>query len=222
MPLPNNNVITDILLGRAGSYSDSRDVILHTLFDTRYFGSTISDYTYFVQPVGSAWRVGSKTSNETNMNSAGQLPNGQSFIVKRIGCYLISHIASDEVNAADVVQAYVNIMQSSLFELRIAGREYDFQAHGTKFLPNLIAASDAATSTPTHAARFGDVISSGWVPLRDTPIVIGELVNFSVHQEVQNPDTTVKSDILDANAKLLQDNYCTMQVALEGVLTRAK
>lgn len=221
MALPNQSVITDILLGRQGSYSQSRDVILHTLYDTRYFGATFSDYTFFVQPIGSAWRTGSKTLNETNMNSAGSLPNGQSFIVKRIGLSLISALEASDANGADIVQAFTNIVQSSVFELRIAGREYDFQAHGSEFLPNVFVNTDLAATQSTNVTRVGDVIASGWVPLRDTPIVIGELVNFSVHQEVNNPDTAVQT-ILNANSTLLNGEYCTMKVSLQGVLTRAK
>lgn len=219
-----------ILLGSGGSYSTARDAIKHQIWDTRYFGLAPSDTTFFAQPIGSQWRVGSKTKNETNLQDSGKLPNGQTFLITRIGCALISAYevgstsAATWPNASLIAQAYTNIMQSSIFEIRIAGREYDFQIHGRQFLPALCINGYNA-GTAGSVARMGDTMVNGWVKLDPSPIFLDELVSFNVAQLVNNADTTnimVAGKPLNNSFSWLNYNYCTMQVTLEGFLTRAK
>lgn len=219
-----------IQLGAAGSYSTARDAMRHQLWDTRYFAATPSDNTFFTQPIGAAWRVNSKTKNETNMADSGKLPNGQTFLVTRIGVALISNYevglttATTWPNAALMAQAYVNVMQHSTFEIRVAGREYDFQIHGRQFLPALCINGYNA-GTAGSVARIGDVIVGGWVKLDPSPIFLDELVSFSVAQAVIDADTTnimATTKPLGNSFLWLNCWYCTMQVTLEGFLTRAK
>jgi hypothetical protein len=219
-----------IQLGAGGSYSTARDAVRHQVWDTRYFASNPSDSTYFVQPIGSGWRVGTKTKNETNMIDSGKLPNGQTFLVTRIGVALISAYdvglttAATWPNAALIAQAYVNIMQSSVFEIRIAGREWDFQVHGRQFLPSLCINGYNA-GTAGSVARVGDTMVSGWIKLDPSPIFIDELVSFQVAQLCDNADTTnikLAGKPLNNSFLWLNNYYCTMQVTLEGFLTRAK
>lgn len=222
-----------IRLGRGGSYSNARDAIKHQIWDTRYFDATPSDNTFFAQPIGAQWRVGSKTKNETNLQDSGKLPNGQTFLITRMGIALISaydvgttcsQSAAPVANAALVAQAYINIMQSSIFEIRIAGREYDFQVHGRQFLPGLcINGYNAATAG--SVARIGDTIVNGWIKLDPSPIFLDELVSFNVAHLVQNADTTY----INVSGKPLYNSFlwlntfkCTLQLTLEGLLTRAK
>jgi hypothetical protein len=220
-----------IQLGAGGSYSTARDAIRHQIWDTRYFGTTPSDNTFFAQPIGSAWRVGSKTKNETNLTDSGKLPNGQTFLITRIGVALISAyntLSSGATegwsNASIVAQAYTNIMQSSVFEIRIAGREYDFQVHGRQFLPSL-SINGYNAGTAGSVARVGDTIVSGWIKLEPSPIFLDELVSFNVVQLVNNADTT---NIMASTKPLytafdwLNNQAATVQVTLEGMLTRAK
>ena len=222
-----------IQLGAGGSYSNARDGIKHQIWDTRYFNTTPSDNTFFAQPIGAGWRVGFKTKNETNLQDSGKLPNGQTFLITRIGVALISaydvgstctQSAAPVANASLVAQAYVNIMQSSIFEIRIAGREYDFQIHGRQFLPGLCINGYNA-GTAGSVARVGDTIVNGWVKLEPSPIFLDELVSFNVAHLFLNPDTT---NLVLANKPLnnsflwLSTFFCTMQVTLEGFLTRAK
>jgi len=226
-----------IQLGAGGSYSNARDAIKHQIWDTRYFGAvgtaptSVSDATFFSQPIGAQWRVGSKTKNETNLQDSGKLPNGQTFLITRIGVALISAydvtsttVAPATANASLIAQAYVNVMQSSIFEIRIAGREYDFQIHGRQFLPSLCI-NGYNSGTAGSVARVGDTIVNGWVKLEPSPIFLDELVSFNVAQLVQNADTTN----VNTSGKSLVNSFlwlnayaCTMQVCLEGFLTRAK
>jgi len=219
-----------IQLGAGGSYSTARDAIRHTVWDTRYFGTAPTDSTYFVQPIGAAWRVGTKTKNETNMGDSGKLPNGQTFLITRMSVALISAYdvglttAAGWPNASLLAQAYVNIMQSSIFEIRVAGREFDFQIHGRQFLPALCINGYNA-GTAGSVARIGDTIVSGWIKLDPSPIFLDELVSFNVTQICDNADTTnIKATAKPLNNSFLwlSTYFCTMQVALEGFLTRAK
>jgi hypothetical protein len=220
-----------IQLGAGGSYSTARDAIKHQIWDTRYFGTTPSDNTFFAQPIGSAWRVGSKTKNETNLQDSGKLPNGQTFLITRIGVALISAYDPGSStaqatfpNASIIAQAYTNVMQSSIFEIRIAGREYDFQIHGRQFLPSLCINGYNA-GTAGSVARVGDTIVNGWVKLEPSPIFLDELVSFNVAQLVNNADTTnimLAAKPLNNSFVWLNAYYCTMQLTLEGFLTRAK
>lgn len=222
-----------IQLGAGGSYSNARDAIKHQIWDTRYFGTVPSDNTYFAQPIGAQWRVAgtSKTKNETNLQDSGKLPNGQTFLITRIGVALISAYDPGQStatasfpNASIIAQAYTNVMQSSIFEIRVAGREFDFQIHGRQFLPGLCINGYNA-GTAGSVARVGDTIVNGWVKLEPSPIFLDELVSFSVAQIITNGDTTnilASTKPLNNSFVWLNAYYCTMQLTLEGFLTRAK
>lgn len=210
--------VRDLALAKAGSYSNAGDVIEHTLYDTRYFNTTISDGNFFVQPIGAAWRSGIKSITETNMSDSGKLPTGQSFLVQRVGVSFQSYLAAAATDAEIVAQAFYNIMQSSVFELRIAGREFDLQVPGSSFVP---AIPITGTGSTVGINRIGDTISSGYVKLVRIPIPIGNQVNFQVIQRLGNPDSNVLT-VLNAAATELNGNYSTMQVKLEGALQRRK
>lgn len=211
--------VQDISLGRGGTYGMSRDVIKHQLWDTRTFAQTATSFTFFTQPIGAPWRNNSiKTINETNLSDSGKLPNGQTFLVKRIGIAFISLVPSSGTDTPFVAQAYVNLIQSSVFEFVVAGRSFDFQVHGRQFLSPLHVHGANATNAPFRA---GDLIASGWCTLGDQPTFLDQLVTFSVQMTLQNPDANVLTQ-LNADASKLNGLYCSMQCTLEGVLTRAK
>lgn len=210
-------------LGTGGSYSLARDAIKHQIWDTRYFATTIADWTFYQQPLNAPWRVGVKTLNETNLNDSGKLPNGQTMLFTRFGVAVIVPLAIADTTTAVVARSFANLLQSSVFEIRIAGRDFDFQIHGSQFLPRpifLTGIQDNATNA-NDTYRVGDMIASGWAKLDPAPIFVDQLVSFSVVHRLGNPDTSVKA-ILDADASALYGEYATMQVTLEGFLTRAK
>jgi hypothetical protein len=219
-----------IRMGAGGTYSNARDAIRHQIWDTRMIGTSPSDNTYFSQPIGAPWAsTGTKTKIETNLTDSGKLPNGQTILVTRISVALMSHYDMGSTgnatfpNAPILAQAYVNVMQSSVFEIRVAGREFDFQVHGRQFLPSLcVNGSMAAT---LGAARNGDTVVSGWIKLDPSPIFLDELVSFQVNQIVTNGDianVNFSGKSLFNSCAWLAANFCTMQVCLEGFLTRAK
>lgn len=212
--------VQEIDLGRGGSYSLSRDVIKHYVWDTRYFGTSCpDDFTFFTQNVGAGWRFAAiKSINETNLYSAGHLPNGQTFLAKRIGISCIALMATADTDAQAISAAFINVLQTSVLEFTIAGREWDFQTHMCNFLPALAVHGQTATN---QTFRAGDTIASGWISFDSCPIFIDQLVNFSAYMRVNNPGTGVKV-VVDADLVLLNGNYATLQLKLEGILTRAK
>lgn len=209
-----------IKLGSGGSYSLSRDAIKHRLWDTRSFAATATDHVFFQQPVGSPWRVGNKTTNETNLFDSGKLPNGQTFLVNRFSVSLIAPIATTLTTGSNLARAFNNLLQSSYFEIIIQGRAFDYQIHGSELLPRPMSVySDTAATVNAH--KVGDMLASGWSKLDPAPIFIDTLVSFQVNHRVGNPVPSVKT-ILDTDSNLLYGVYATMICTLEGFLTRAK
>jgi hypothetical protein len=186
----------------------------------RTFGTSRSDFTFFSQPQGAQWKTTfTKTLNETNLNDSGKLPNGQTFVITRMGVGLTSVLQAANTAGATYVQAFINILQSSVFNIVVAGRDFDFQVHGRQFIAPIAMASSTAATINTQ--RHGDQVTSGWVKLDPSPIFLDQLVSFKVQQFFNNPDTNIQT-VLDANCALLHAIYATMTVTLEGFLTRAK
>lgn len=217
MPLTQSAV--DLLrLSTGGSYSLARDVVKHRLWDTRYFAATVSNATFFSQQIGQPWRTGLKTKVETNMIDSGKLPNGQVMVFTSISVRFLPEPLLTITTAEDLIQSYFNVMQSSVFEIKVAGREWDAQIHGSEFVP-AFAISGTASAANNH--RVGDSIASGVSKLLPTPIVLDQMVSFSVEHTLSNPDTTVLASV-NAACAALNTGGCLMQVSLEGLLTRAK
>jgi len=166
---------------------------------------------------------GSKTDTETNITTAGKLPNTQTYLIKEISFALIPMIVAADVNVSDLISAYTNIMQSSRFEIKIAGREYDFQAPGSVFFPPIFANGqstmvDATTRVASNVG--GGFISTGWIKLSSTPIVVGNLVDFSVKMAT-SASSTALGTILDTASDDLNSQNAQMQCRLRGILTRS-
>ncbi len=211
--------LENIKLGQGGSYSLSRDAISHRIWDSRPLGTTISDFTYFAQPVGAPWAyANNKTTNETNVYDSGKLPNGQTFLVNKfaVACRFLS-AATPDAATASAMTAFSSIIENSVFEITLQGRAFDFQLHGRQLLATPLAATYALASN----GRLGDMITSGWVRLDPTPIFLDQLVSFAVKQTVQNPVPALTT-ILNASSTFLSGYYANMMVILDGFLTRAK
>lgn len=211
-------------LGRGGSYSLSRDIIKHYLWDTWIIPAAVADHTFFQQGVGSGFGAAAKTLNETDLFDSGKLPNGQTFLIKRIGVVCTSLTPSVAVNGAPIVQAFTNILQSSVWDVVVEGRTFDLRFPGSKLCPNVAITGITGVGAPgadLFASRTGDYVASGWVPIDDFPIYLDTLVSFNVTAHIGNPIAAVRA-ILNANATLLNGRAAVLQVVLEGVLTRSK
>lgn len=206
--------------GAGGTYSLARDALKHQLWDTRYFAATISDSTLFTQPINSPWRNSSfKTINETNMTDNGKLPNGQTFLIERFTVKCISYDTLTQTAPAKVLQAFVNILSSSVFTIKVPGREFDFQLPGTLLLPSVVGYGSGTVST--YGMSVGTQIASGSVKLDPTPIFLGNLIGFSVQHALNNPDSNIVT-VLNTSTAALNTANSTLMIALEGFLTRAK
>jgi len=213
--------LADMLaLGVNGSYSNEGNALQHTLYDTAQppaaLGATIN---YFVQPIGAAYGAGNKTITETNLADPGKLPNGQTFIVTAMGVALKANMASAAAGNAlvdDIVNGFYSWISNSVFRIVISGREYEFQVPGTEFIPT-VALSGPATAA---SQRTGDFWTSGWVKLAATPVVLGQMVSFSVQQIMGNQVAAAFTAVNTAMA-VLRGQDAEIQVRLRGYLTRS-
>ena len=230
---PNSDAKSLITQAQSGSYSTTQDCLHHSVWDTRWFGTTPSDTTFFTQPIGASWAVpgctvGSKTKNETNLADTGKLPQGQNFLAQRVGVALISSYDVMEPGTSSgwadpvlIAQAFYNILQASVFDIVIAGKAFDAEIHGRQFLPCL-ALNGHYASGRGNATRNGDSLASGWVKLDPTPITLSSLVSFSVTMSSQIGNATVAAAAITNSYACLSASLCTMMVTLEGFLTRQK
>ena len=206
-------------LGRGGSYSLSRDIIKHYLWDTWIIPAAVTDHTFFQQGVGSGFGAGAKTLNETDLFDSGKLPNGQTFLIKRIGVVCVSVFPAAGTNGAVITQSFTNILQSSVWDIVVEGRTFDLRFPGSKLCPNLSVTG--ITVATINSSRTGDYVASGWVPIDDFPIYLDTLVSFNVTAHIGNP-LVGPLGVINVGSALLQGLGATMQVVLEGVLTRSK
>lgn len=200
----------DAGLIRQGSYQGSSDIQDHYWFDTLPFqASNISLYNFFTSPISAT-----KVAQQTNLQDAGKFPTGQSFVTNALGFRLVGADGADVIESAKAVQDFYTVMENANVELIIAGREFDFQAPASIFLPAVSIAEGDATSTAS--VRVGDFNSRNWLPLK-TPITISELVSFKVAFTVNNANTAVATALTD-----LVSAGVSLRWVLRGTLERLK
>jgi len=207
----------DIVLGQGGSYGTDRDVLKHYIWDSRPFASPITNYTFFSQQQNAPFVGGFlKTLSETNMLDSGKFPSSQTFLVKRMGVNAVIY-SSGQADARQM-SAFYTILQHSIFEFKIAGREWDAQIHGRQFMP-LSMAIDGTN----HGASIGCQVASGWISLEDSPIPLESMATFSVQHTVIDADPAIITLLNEAAGMLDSTGYgAEMRVILEGTLTRGK
>lgn len=214
-PVITKSAMEDLQLGKNGSYSNEGNVLQHTLYDTLAFqATTMRPQTIFFNTGQTATR----TLTETNLQEAGKLPNGQTFLIKGMSLALIAGFVGADTDVNTILSAYYNIIQNSTFEIKIAGREWDLQKPGTSFLPPVVNAS--LNSAANGAFPQGQFITTGACKLNATPIPIGQLVSFQVFQK-SGSGTGAITAILNTASDVLATQNAQLQVRLEGVLTRA-
>jgi len=226
-PIPRATAIANALLD-GNTYGIDRDVLSHILYDRLLFQATTvrTVSNFFTVPQGGAYGAGVKGLTETNMADPGKLPAGQRFLIEQISSGIIPVIvAPGDVDTATVVAAYANILQQSIFEINIPGKEYDWQNPGTIFLPPVFAIGSATVVDATNRiARVGDFVSPGWVTL-DTPILIGDVkgapVSFKVTMQTASAIAAVTT-IINTASGTLDTQVCAQEIRLRGTLKRMK
>lgn len=219
-----SGIMRDLRMVKAGSYSQvSGDVLDHVLYDHVLFQAATAraQTSFFVSPIGGAFGSVTKTKQETNMTDPGKLPAGQGFVIKEFGFFFPTVNVTADNDAAAVMQAALNILAFSVFEIAIAGREFDLQIPGSMFLPAMFNRSNgvviAATSMPAFS---GEYLASGWFKLA-APIILGELVSFSVKHLVGSANANNQT-ILNAASTILAAQESPLQLKLRGTLVRSK
>lgn len=208
----------DIALGAGGSYGTDRDVLKHYIWDSRPFSSPATAYTFFSQQQNAPFAGGFlKTLSETNMLDSGKFPSSQTFLVKRMG---INAVISNLSKAGHyLIGAMYQILEHSIFEFKIAGREWDAQIHGRNFMPLQVGISANGVSS------LSSLVASGWITLEDSPIPLESMATFSVQQTITDADPAIVTVLNQAAGALdyTGQSYAgEMRVILEGTLTRGK
>jgi len=219
-----SGIAQDLQWVKQGSYSNvSGDVLDHVLYDEVLFQATTvrANTSFFTTPIGGAFGAVTKTKQETNMSDPGKLPAGQGFVIKEFGIFCPTINVTADNDAAAVMQAFVNILAFSVFEIAIAGREYDLQIPGSMFLPAMMNRSNSVIVAATALQAYsGEYLASGWFKL-SAPIILGELVSFSVKHLVGSA-VAANQTILDTASGLLATQVAPLQLKLRGTLVRSK
>ena len=217
-------ILRDLALIKQGSYDKlTGDALDHTIYDEWRFAATTvrATTTFFSIGQGGTYGDGTKGLSETNLSDAGRLPSGQGFLVKRISFALKFNALGTELDAGECLSDVVSLMQNSVFNLKIAGREFERQIHGTEFLPSIFLAARATIVQATdNVFRAGDMLSAGDVKL-SAPIAIGDNVGFNVIQYTSAADASVQTIVNNASNRLATQE-AALQIRLHGTLVRSK
>jgi hypothetical protein len=173
----------------SGSYQGSRDTNDLLVWDTLAVSTTLQEYDFFTQPIGSGSTP--KTRQSTNMIDTGKMPFGQDVVVKAIGFHYVPKLV--DVTLPKRVQAFYTVMEESLVQFQIIGREFEFEASGDTWLPCIAISSDlGVATTATTYARIGDFQYHGWYVLKQ-PIPVTMLVSFRLKWLVDTSATLVSA-----------------------------
>lgn len=221
-PVITKQLANMLSLSGNGSYSNEGNALQDTLYDTFQWPANYQQtINYYTQPIGAAYANGNKTINETNLNNPGQLPNGQTFIAIAMSIALKANC--DDAAAGtnelweDIMSSWYTIIGNSIFEVTIAGREYDYRVPGTELIPSV----PVATLATAAVQRSGDFWTSGRVKYLSVPIVLGQMVTFSVRQTVNNQITAIIGTVLPSNFAILKAQDAEIQIRLHGFRTRS-
>ncbi len=203
-----------------GSYDrKTMDVLDHVLFDENSFQATTARLitTFFSVAQGGSYLSGNKTAAETNMQLQGQLPSNQHFVATEISIALKAILVGADTDMNTVISAFLNIVQASVFSLKLAGRDFDTQVPGSVFMPPVFG---TAINSAANAFPVGGHTASGWMKL-SIPVVIEGGAAFSVVQQTQSA-SSANTTILDTASGVLATQVAALQVRMKGTLVRFK
>lgn len=208
-------VAQDLALGKNGSYGPDGNVLQDSLWDQLpYQDATIrATTTFFSVPQGTT-----KGLTETNLTDPSKLPNGQTFLVKASCIGLIANVVGADIDVNTILAAHYNIMENSVFEIKIAGREFEMRKPGKEFLPAIAISglASAANAAPSQAY----FIANGKIKLNATPIPLGQLVTFQFLQRSASAIAAVQA-IINTASDVLNTQDAQLHTRFEGILTRA-
>lgn len=179
LPSPSNNDLDNYSVNSAGDL----DVIYEPLYDyVTYSAAGQSSLSFFQNPIG---QLG-KTFEDTNMESAGQLPAPQKFIVKAICIdFFPGNVVSGaeaDANLENWNDTY-NVMKSGWLEFKVGIKPRLRQAPVGAFPSTYrLAGTSALTGTPAGAGVVAgvDYASMAGQVFNIIPVTIPQNQNFSV------------------------------------------
>lgn len=221
-PVITKKLADALALGVNGSYSNEGNALQHTLYDSALVPAALGgQINFFTQPIGAAYGAGNKTLNDTNLSDPGKLPNGQTFLATAMS--LAVKPQADTVAggasalANDFMAGIYGWISNSIFQIVIAGREFEYQVPGTELLPTIPVAQVGTAA----ALRVGDYWTSGWTKLNATPVVIGQLVSFQVQMIYAASQTAAINTQVNAAMAEAVTQAPEVQMRLRGYLTRS-
>lgn len=177
--------ISDLRRGNAAKFEDVND---HVFYDTLAFSTSLTEYGFFTQPQGSG--ATAKTRQSTNLKQGSQLPKGQNFLVKAIGFHYIPKVVDGTIGTR--VQAFYTVMEESYVQFKLQNKEFEFEAPGDLWLPNVCAVASVTGTQGVAQNRVGDFAYHGFYVLKN-PIAITELAGFELRWVVDTGATSVST-----------------------------
>lgn len=164
--------------------SGALEVIQNSLYDFQDYGEAgVTQMLFFQVPAGQS----SKTFADTNMESAGQLPNPKAFLITSIEILLFPGVTIDVATAAGSKFAddCYTILKSGWLELFIGSKTYLREAPLMQFPPAVrlyaaFGASDTTTAGAGQGFRQEYASGAGRPYVLKVPIGIPPTQNFNV------------------------------------------
>lgn len=134
------------------------EVTRQSLYDFQTYaaaGQTV--LTFFQNPIGQ----GGKTRADTNMENAGQLPNGKNFLITSLEIYLFPGVdpSTEQEDVAITAPEFVNdvytVAQSGFLDLFVLSKSYLTEAPLGRFPPKTNLKVDVATAIASEAGTVG-------------------------------------------------------------------
>jgi hypothetical protein len=180
-----------------GTYLGQGEELDWTVYDTIVLAAATREFRLFTIPLGQ----GSKTYSETNMESAGQIPQGHKMLVHAIKMIY----TGSSVKATVFPNLFYGFMDNSYIQVKPSGKDSLF----TIKLNELMGMNLNIALTPTAAGdniRYAQGRPLGIYPLNN-PITLASQTSFSVNLTLS----------VASNAALDGDRIC---LALSGKLSR--
>lgn len=183
-----------------GTFGAGGEKLDWTYYDTAQIVAGLTTYRFFQTQLGAG--VPAKTLDQTNLKSAGQIPQGQHFTVHAIKVFYTTY----GIHGTTDVQNLYALLKVTTLEVQLPGKD----SMGTWTLQEMFGPATQFAMTPTNA---GDNIPlnlpryHGIMPL-NTPLVLAALTPFVI--EVRHH--------IAAPADLADD---WLMVALVGKLLRS-
>ena len=175
---------------QTGTYGTSGEKISWSYYDESAVPATAQTLVQFQTPIG-----GTKTLAHTNMVAAGQIPQGQKFVVEKIKVMYRSVSGVSTPAEANELMAF---MDRAIIQFKISNKAPMMQAK----LSDVMGLSLMAPITGTGGtASFSQGVFTGEWKLH-TPITVGALTPFQVEIVLNDvPAASVVADILTTSLK---------------------